>query len=105
MSRALDMILTGRPVSGEEAFAMGLANRLVERGKAREEGEALALQIAAYPQTCMRSDRQSVYRGFDLSMDEAMNLEFHLGMEVIAGGELQAGVKKFSQGIGKHGRF
>jgi enoyl-CoA hydratase len=53
----------------------------------------------------MRSDRQSAYRGFDLSMDEAMDLEFRLGMEVIAAGELQAGVKKFSQGIGKHGRF
>jgi enoyl-CoA hydratase len=104
MSRALDMILTGRPVSGEEAFVMGLANRLVERGKAREEAEALAFQIAAYPQSCMRSDRQSAYRGFDLSMDEAMDLEFRLGMEVIAVGELQAGVKKFSQGIGKHGR-
>jgi enoyl-CoA hydratase len=53
----------------------------------------------------MRSDRQSVYRGFDLAMDEAMDLEFRLGMEVIAGGELQEGAKKFSQGIGKHGRF
>jgi enoyl-CoA hydratase len=53
----------------------------------------------------MRSDRQSAYRGFDLPMDEAMDLEFRLGMEVIAEGELQAGVKKFSQGIGKHGRF
>jgi enoyl-CoA hydratase len=105
MSRALDMILTGRPVSGEEAFVMGLANRLVERGKSREGAEALALQIAAFPQSCMRSDRQSVYRGFDLPMDEATDLEFRLGMEVIAAGELQAGVKKFSQGIGKHGRF
>jgi enoyl-CoA hydratase len=105
MGRALDMILTGRPVSGEEALAMGLANRLVERGKAREEAEALALQIATYPQSCMRNDRQSVYRGFDKPMDEAMALEFRLGMEVIALGELQAGVEKFSQGIGKHGRF
>ncbi|MHB9096371.1 MAG: crotonase/enoyl-CoA hydratase family protein [Syntrophales bacterium] len=105
MSRALDMILTGRPVNGEEALAMGLANRLVERGQARGEAEALARQIAYYPQSCMRSDRQSVYRGFNRSMDEAMDMEFHLGMEVIAADELQAGVKKFTQGIGKHGRF
>jgi enoyl-CoA hydratase len=105
MSRALDMILTGRPVGGEEALVMGLANRLVEKGNAREEAEALARQIATYPQSCMRSDRQSVYRGFELSMDEAMDLEFRLGMEVIAGGDLQAGARKFSQGIGKHGRF
>jgi enoyl-CoA hydratase len=105
MSRALDMILTGRPVNGEEALAMGLANRLVERGKAREEAEALALQIAAYPQPCLRSDRQSVYRGFDKPMDEAMDQEFRLGMEVIALGKLQAGAEKFSQGIGRHGHF
>jgi enoyl-CoA hydratase len=105
MSRALDMILTGRPVSGEEALVMGLANRLAEKGNARVEAEALARQIATYPQSCMRSDRQSVYRGFELSMDEAMDLEFRLGMEVIAGGDLQAGARRFSQGIGKHGRF
>ena len=84
---------------------MGLANRLVERGKAREEAEALAARITAFPQSCMRNDRRAVYAGFDLPIDEAMELEFRLGMEVIAGGELQEGVKRFSQGIGKHGRF
>jgi enoyl-CoA hydratase len=103
ISRALDMILTGRAVSGEEAHTMGLANRLVERGKAREEAEALATRIAAFPQACLRNDRQAVYRGFDLPMDEAMTLEFRLGMDVISSGETQAGAKRFSQGIGKHG--
>ena len=97
MSRALDMILTGRPVSAEEALDMGLANRLVERGKAREQAEALALQIAANPQPCMLSDRQSVYQGWELSMQAAMALEFRLGMQVIDRGELQAGAKRFSQ--------
>jgi len=97
MSRALDLILTGRPVSAEEALDMGLANRLVERGKAREQAEALALQIAANPQPCMLSDRQSVYQGWELSMEAAMDLEFRLGMRVIDRGELQAGAKRFSQ--------
>ncbi|MGZ6249011.1 MAG: crotonase/enoyl-CoA hydratase family protein [Syntrophales bacterium] len=101
MSRALDMILTGRAVSGEEAHAMGLANRLVEKGKAREEAEALATQIGTFPQLCMRSDRQAIYGGFNLSMDEAMTLEFRLGMDVISSGESQTGAKRFSQKIGK----
>ncbi|MDQ1330713.1 MAG: enoyl-CoA hydratase [Thermodesulfobacteriota bacterium] len=105
VSRALDMILTGRAVDGEEAFGMGLANRIVERGKAREEAEALATQIISFPQSCMRSDRQAVYLGFDLPVDEAMELEFRLGMKVLAGGEFQEGAKRFSQGVGKHGRF
>lgn len=105
MSRALDMILTGRPVSGEEAYEMGLANRLVDKGKAREEAEALAAVIASFPQLCMRGDRLAVYAGFDLPFDEAMELEFKLGMESLAGGEFQKGAKSFSEGIGKHGRF
>ena len=99
------MILTGRAVSGEETFIMGLANLFAERGKAREEAEALTARIAAFPQSCMRSDRRAVYAGFDLPFDEAMELEFKPGIEVIAGGEPQEGVKRFSQGIGKHGRF
>jgi len=105
VSRALDMILTGRAVGGEEAHAMGLANRLVETGKAREEAEALAAQLAALPQCCLRSDRQAVYRGFDLPIDEALVLEFQQGMEVISSGEPQAGARRFAEGIGKHGRF
>lgn len=105
MSRALDMILTGRPVGGEEAFAIGLANRLVEKGKAREQAEALARQIAAHPQACMIRDRLSVYQGFNLSMDAAMEQEFRMGLGMISREGLQSGAKIFSRGIGKHGRF
>ena len=105
MSRALDMILTGRPVGGEEAFAIGLANRLVETGKAREEAVELARRIAVHPQACMIGDRLSVYRGFNLSMEAALEQEFHMGMEVISQEGLQPGATKFLQGIGKHGHF
>jgi enoyl-CoA hydratase len=105
MSRALDMILTGRPVTAEEAYEIGLANRIVAPGKAKGEAEALALQIASHPQSCMLSDRKSVYLGYDLPTDQAMELEFHLGMEMINGSELREGVSKFSHGIGKHSHF
>lgn len=105
MSRALDMILTGRSVDGEEAYKIGLANRLVDNGKAREEAEALAMGIASFPQLCMRGDRHAVYAGFDLPFDEAMELEFKLGMKSLSGGEFQKGARSFSEGIGKHGRF
>ena len=105
MSRALDMILTGRPVGGEEAFSIGLANRLVETGKAREEAVELARRIAVHPQACMIGDRLSVYRGFNLSMEAALEQEFRMGREVISRENLQTGATKFLQGIGKHGRF
>lgn len=105
MSRALDMILTGRPVSAEEAFQMGLANRVVPHGKAREEAEKLAEQIASFPQTCLRSDREAVYRGFEMDLASAMELEFRLGMRVIESGEMIEGARRFSAGEGRHGKF
>ncbi len=105
MSRALDMILTGRPVGAEEALAMGLANRLVKKGKAREEAEKLASRIADFPQVCMRSDRKSLYLNFGRELDAALELEFKLGMEVIASGETVEGATRFSKGEGKHGKF
>ncbi len=96
LSRALDMILTGRPVSAEEAHLMGLANVVVEPGTARQEAERLAHRIAAFPQRCMRSDRTSVYRGFDLPFNRAMEQEFRRGLEVIASGETRAGALRFA---------
>lgn len=105
MSRALDMILTGRPVGAEEALAIGLANRVVEPGTAKEEAEILAAQIAEFPQICLRSDRKAVYRGFDLEFGAAMKLEFELGLQVINSGETQQGATRFVDGTGRHGKY
>jgi enoyl-CoA hydratase len=105
MSRALDLILTGRPVNAEEAFMFGLANRIVEPGTAKEVAEKLAEEIAEFPQICMTSDREAVYRGFDLDFDKAMQLEFLLGMNVVNSGETREGATRFSMGLGRHGEF
>jgi enoyl-CoA hydratase len=105
LSHALDMILTGRPVGAEEALHMGLANRVVAKGTARAEAEALALEIARFPQNCLRSDRLSAHRQFDLPFEEAMRNEFELGFETIRSGETVEGAARFAQGAGRHGRF
>jgi len=104
-SHALDLILTGRGVSGEEARMMGLANRLVEPGRALEEAVALAKQLAAFPQRCLRSDRLSSYRQWELPLEEALVLETRLGSEVIASGETREGAARFASGAGRHGSF
>jgi len=96
MGRALDLILTGRSVDAREALQMGLANYVVAEGTAREEAGRLAAKIAAFPQFCLRSDRQAVYQGFDQSRTEGMALEFKLGLKVIEGGETVAGARQFS---------
>ena len=101
LSRALDMILTGRSVSAEEAYTMGLANYLVEPGESKQAAEKLAEKIADWPQSCLRNDRESVDRGFDLSLDQAMKQEFELGMKVIESGETLDGAIRFSKGLGK----
>jgi len=94
-SHALDMILTGRPVSGDEALRMGLANRLTDSGLALDGAFELAQSIAAHPPKCMRSDRLSVYEQWDLSWDEAVQNEFRLGMQVIESGESKEGAARF----------
>jgi enoyl-CoA hydratase len=104
-SHALDLILTGRGVSGEEARLMGLANRLVEPGSARAEAIALAQQLAAFPQRCLRNDRLSSYRQWNAELEEALRIETRLGLEVIRSGETQDGFRRFAAGAGRHGCF
>ena len=104
-SRALDLILTGRPVDANEALAFGLANRIVPAGDALRAALELARTIAAFPQQCMRNDRASVYAQHGLSMREALANEFALGLRSLASGESVEGAQRFSDGTGRHGTF
>lgn len=105
LSRALDLILTGRAVGAEEAFAMGLCNRIAEPGRALEQAVELAEQIAAFPQGCLRSDRLSSIEQQSLTFDDAIVNEFHRGAAVVASGETAAGASRFVEGAGRHGTF
>ena len=104
-SHALDMILTGRGVSGDEARMMGLANRLTEPGEALHEAVTLAEQLTRFPQRCMLSDRRSAITQWSRGMDEALSQEALLGREVIKSGETVAGAARFNSGAGRHGSF
>jgi enoyl-CoA hydratase len=104
MGRALDLILTGRPVGAQEALAMGLVNRVVPRGQARQAAEELARQLSAFPQTCLRSDRLSAYEQFGAGLDEALAGELELGQEALQV-DAVAGAQRFAQGAGRHGSF
>lgn len=103
--RAMDLILTGRPVDAHEALAMGLANRVVPEGKALEEAVMLAEQIAKFPQGCMRGDRLSAYMQWDMPYDQAMANEFRLGRETLASGATREGAARFAAGKGRGGKF
>ena len=104
-SRALDMILTGRAVSAEEALQMGLANRVVPKGRSRADAEALAREISSFPQTCMRNDRRSALEQWALPMDAAMSNELAHGVSTLSSPETLEGVTRFTQGKGRHGDF
>jgi enoyl-CoA hydratase/carnithine racemase len=101
--RAMDIILTGRPVSADEALTIGLANRLVEPGRALEAAVSLAGELSRLPQTCLRSDRLSAYEQWPLGMEEAIEGEWRRGLDVIASGESTAGAARFAEGAGRHG--
>jgi enoyl-CoA hydratase len=103
MGRALDLILTGRAVSADEALQMGLANRVVDDGQALAQAQALAAQIAAFPQRCMRADRASAFAQWDLSLRDALRQEGAGGYPVVFE-EGIAGAARFAAGAGRHGR-
>lgn len=104
LGRALELILTGRAVSAQEALAMGLANRVVKRGSARAEAEQLARELAAFPQACLRADRRSALAQWELPLDAAMKAEFEGGVRVLEAEGL-AGAQRFAGGAGRHGAF
>jgi len=104
-SRAMDLILTGRPVDAEEALQIGLANRVVEDGECLPAAMELAEQLCRHPQTCLRSDRLSACEQWDLSFEDALANEFRRGVQVVESNETVSGAARFAAGKGRHGDF
>lgn len=104
-SRAMDLILTGRPVEAKEAVEIGLANRLAPAGGALAAALELARQIAAFPQLCLRNDRRSAIAQWGMDWDAAQANEVRLGMEVLRSGQSREGASRFAAGEGRGGAF
>jgi len=102
--RALDLILTGRKVEAEEALRISLCEEIVPDGQSRQRAEALAHEIARFPQACMRADRRSVYQQEGLGLREAMRYEWDNGIPALAA-EGRAGAARFASGKGRGGNF
>ncbi len=105
MSRAMDMILTGRPVHAAEALDFGLVNRLVPAGQAIKAAQDLARQLSALPQQCLRNDRASAHAQWGLDESAALRQEFNFGKRTLSSGETLDGAGRFSQGQGRHGKL
>jgi enoyl-CoA hydratase len=103
-SHAMDLILTGRPVLAEEALTMGLVNRVAPPGQALARAQALAAEIAAFPQVCLRSDRASALEQWGLGEDDALAAEFGHGLRALEAESLD-GATRFAEGAGRHGTF
>lgn len=104
-SRAMDLMLTGRPVGAREAFDIGLANRLTASGNALDEAIKLAKELAAFPQACLRNDRLSALEQWDLAENEAIDNEVARGLDTLRSGETRLGAQRFASGVGRHGEF
>jgi enoyl-CoA hydratase len=101
----MDMILTGRAVDAKEALAMGLANRVVPRGKSLEAALQLAKDLCEFPQMTMRNDRLSAISQWSLPLTQALQVEFQLGLASLMAGAAKEGAQRFKSGVGKSGSF
>lgn len=104
-SRAMDLILTGRAIGAQEALQFGLANRVVPEGESLDAAMALAKDLARFPQNCLRSDRLSACEQWGMNLEDAINNEFHRGVQVIESRETVTGATRFTSGKGRHGDF